>query len=52
MVAARELRTFSVVVLTERPSFRGVVQAAWIFGIPSISTRHIRHWPTTERRGW
>ncbi len=52
IVAARELRTFSVVVLTESPSLSGVVQAAWIFGIPSISTRHIRHWPTTERRGW
>ena len=52
MFAARDWTTFSVVVLTERPSFSGVVQAAWIFGIPSISTRHIRHWPTTERRGW
>ena len=52
MFAARQARTFSVVVLTESPSFSGVVQAAWIFGMPSISTRHIRHWPTTESRGW
>ena len=52
MLAARDRTTFSVVVLTDSPSFNGVVQAAWIFGIPSISTRHIRHCPTTERRGW
>jgi hypothetical protein len=52
MFAARDSTTFAVVVLTERPSFNGVVQAAWIFGMPSISTRHIRHWPTTVRRGW
>src|ERR1700693_3831109 len=52
MLAARDCTTFSVVVLTERPSFKGVVHAAWILGIPSISTRHIRHWPTTDSRGW
>src|SRR5262249_23542537 len=52
MLAARDWTTFSVVVLTARPSFNGVVQAAWILGIPSISTRHIRHCPTTDRRGW
>src|SRR5512143_1470984 len=52
MLAAREARTFSVVVLTTRPSLRGVVHAAWILGIPSISTRHMRHWPTTVSRGW
>ena len=52
MLAARLWTTFSVLVLTDSPSLRGVVQAAWILGIPSISTRHIRHWPTTESRGW
>ena len=52
IVAARDALTLSVVVLTARPSRSGVVQAAWIFGMPSISTRHMRHWPTTERRGW
>ncbi len=42
---------FGEPVLTTIPSLIGVVQAAWIFGIPSISTRHIRHCPTTENRG-
>ena len=52
MFAARDSRTFSVIVLTTSPSFSGVVHAAWILGFPSISTRHIRHCPTTVRRGW
>jgi hypothetical protein len=42
---------FAEPVLTTMPSLIGVVQAAWIFGIPSTSTRHIRHWPTTVKRG-
>ena len=34
------------------PSRTGTVQEACTFGIPSISTMHIRHWPTTESFGW
>jgi hypothetical protein len=33
-------------VTTTIPSLTGVEQAVWSFGIPSISTRHIRHAPT------
>jgi hypothetical protein len=45
-------RAFSELAWTTMPSRTGTVQDAWIFGTPSISTMHIRHWPTTERRGW
>ena len=39
--------------LTSMPSFiTWVVQAACSLGMPSILTRHMRHWPTTESRGW
>ena len=33
-------------VLTTIPSWAVIVQPACSFGIPSISTRHIRHAPT------
>ena len=37
---------------TTMPSFiTWVEQAAWSFGMPSTSTMHMRHWPTTDRRG-
>jgi hypothetical protein len=40
-------------VWTTMPSFiTWVAQPAWSLGMPSIFTRHMRHWPTTERRGW
>ncbi len=39
-------------VLTTIPSCAVSVQAAWSLGIPSISTRHMRHAPTgAPRRG-
>ena len=34
---------------TTMPSVAGVAQAMARRGWPSISTRQIRHWPTTER---
>ena len=40
--------TWSEVVITTMPSLTAVEHAVWSFGIPSISTRHIRHAPT----GW
>ena len=40
--------TRSVWVWTTIPSLTGVEQDVWSFGIPSISTMHIRHAPT----GW
>ena len=33
-------------VLTTMPSRTGVEQAVWSFGMPSTSTRHMRHAPT------
>ena len=39
-------------VRTTSPSCAVSVQPAWSFGLPSISTRHIRHAPTAgPRRG-
>ena len=39
-------------VLITMPSATVSVQPAWSFGIPSISTRHMRHAPTGgPRRG-
>jgi len=39
-------------VRTTMPSLTTwVEQAVCSFGIPSISTMHMRHWPTTESRG-
>ena len=38
--------TRSVCVCTTIPSFTGVEHAVCSFGIPSISTRHMRHAPT------
>jgi hypothetical protein len=38
--------TRSDVVTTTIPSFTGVEHAVWSFGMPSISTRHMRHAPT------
>ena len=52
IVALRAARAFSELARTTIPSRTGTVQEAWIFGTPSISTMHIRHWPTMERRGW
>jgi len=40
--------TRSVCEYTTIPSRTGVEQAVWSFGIPSISTRHMRQAPT----GW
>ncbi len=40
--------TRSVCVWTTMPSLTGVEQPVCSFGMPSISTRHIRHAPT----GW
>ena len=40
--------TRSVWVWTTMPSLTGVEHAVWSFGMPSISTRHMRHAPT----GW
>jgi hypothetical protein len=38
---------------TTMPSLvTSVEQAAWSFGAPSIFTRHIRHCPTIDSRGW
>ncbi len=39
-------RTRSVWVWTTMPSLTGVEHDVWSFGMPSISTRHIRHAPT------
>ncbi len=40
-------------VRTTMPSFiTWVAQPAASFGMPSTSTRHMRHWPTTDSRGW
>src|SRR3954462_8699976 len=39
-------RTRSVWVWTTMPSLTGVEHAVWSFGMPSISTRHMRHAPT------
>ncbi len=49
--------TSGVSVRTTMPSRSTTVeQPAWSFGIflppTSISTRHMRHWPTIDRRGW
>jgi hypothetical protein len=38
--------TRSEVVTTTIPSLTGVEQAVWSFGMPSISTRHMRQAPT------
>src|SRR3954463_9744597 len=38
--------TRSDVVITTMPSFTGVEHAVWSFGMPSISTRHMRQGPT------
>ncbi len=39
-------------VRTTMPSFiTWVEQPACSLGMPSILTRHMRHWPTTESRG-
>ncbi len=38
--------TRSVWVWTTIPSLTGVEQEVWSLGMPSISTRHIRHAPT------
>ena len=44
--------TSGVSVRTTIPSLTTLVEhAVWSLGIPSILTRHIRHWPTTDRRG-
>ena len=40
--------TRAVCVWTTMPSLTGVEQAVWSFGMPSISTRHMRQAPT----GW
>ena len=40
------LSTRSVRVWTTMPSLTGVEQPVWSFGMPSISTRHIRQAPT------
>ena len=40
----------SVCVWTTIPSLTGVEHEVWSFGIPSISTRHIRHAPTGAPR--
>ncbi len=40
--------TRGLCVWTTMPSFTDVEQAVWSFGIPSISTRHMRQAPT----GW
>src|SRR3954463_1974213 len=40
-------------VCTTMPSFiTWVEHPACSFGMPSILTRHMRPWPTTDRRGW
>ena len=39
-------RTRSVWVWTTMPSLTGVEHAVWSFGMPSISTRHMRQAPT------
>ena len=53
MIPRTASATSGVSVLTTMPSLMtGVEQAVCSFGIPSILTRHMRHWPTTERRGW
>ena len=51
-MAFRAARAFSLEAWITMPSRIGTVQEAWIFGIPSISTMHMRHWPTMGRRGW
>ena len=38
--------TRSEVVLTTMPSLTGVEHEVWSLGMPSISTRHMRHAPT------
>ena len=40
--------TRAVWVWTTMPSLTGVEHAVWSFGMPSISTRHMRQAPT----GW
>ncbi len=44
--ASCALFTRSDVVVTTMPSFTGVEQAVCSFGMPSISTRHMRQAPT------
>ncbi len=51
IVALRAASAFSVDALMTIPSRTGTVHEAWIFGTPSTSTMHMRHWPTIERRG-
>ena len=45
-IAACASLTRSVCVKTTIPSLTGVEHAVWSFGMPSISTRHMRHAPT------
>ena len=53
MIASCPALTSGSSTLTTMPSFiTWVVQAVCSFGMPSILTRHMRHWPTTMRRGW
>ena len=52
MTPLRALRTPSVSVRITMPSPTGMAQEAIGLGARSISTRHMRQLPATDRRSW